>query len=95
MGGGFGHDESYEYEPWYKYGIGFLVFEALIAVGVSIYALSMGFSGQAVQFKKKVTFDRPAAVIETDKAKQCKALERQYQECMQDAGLTITVPSKK
>ncbi len=94
MGGHFGHDESYEYEPWYKYGIGFLILEALIAIGVSIYALSMGFSGQAVQFKKKVTFEKPAA-IESIKAEPCKALERQYQACMRDAGLPITVPSKK
>lgn len=95
MTGGFGHDESYEYEPWYKYGIRFLVFEALIAVGVSIYALSMGFSGQAVQFKKKVTFDKPAVVIEAKKGEQCKMLERQYQACMRDAGLPFSLPPKK
>lgn len=94
MAGGFGHDESYEYEPWYKYGIGFLVLEALIAVGVSIYALSMGFSGQAVQFKKKVIFEKPA-IIKARKAEQCKALKKQFQDCIRDAGLPVTAPSKK
>lgn len=89
-----GSDESYEHEPWYKYGIAFLVLEAVIAVGVSIYALSMGFSGQTVQFKKKLTFDKPAA-IESVKPEQCMALEKQYQACLRDAGLPITVPSKK
>lgn len=94
MTGSFGHDESYVYEPWYKYGIGFLVFEALIAIGVSIYVLSMAFSGQTVQFKKKVTFDKPA-VIEIQKAEQCKALEKQYRACMQDVGLPVSVPSEQ
>ncbi len=60
------HNGSYEYEPWYKYGVGFLFFEAAIAIGVSIYALSMAFSGQAVQFKKKVTFEKPQATIEAE-----------------------------
>ncbi len=94
MGGESGSGELYEYEPWYKYGIGFLVIEAVIAVAVSIYALSMGFSGQAVQFKKKVTFEKPAA-IESIKPEQCKALERQYQACIRDAGRPITLSPKK
>ncbi len=94
MSAELGNGELYEHEPWYKYGIGFLVLEALIAVGVSIYVLSMGFSGQTVQFKKKLTFDKPAAV-ESVKPEQCMALERQYLACMRDAGLPITLPSKK
>ncbi len=57
-------DDSYEYEPWYKYGVAFLFFEAAIAVAVSLYALSMAFTGQAVQFKKKVTFEKPKASVE-------------------------------
>ncbi len=94
MAGGFGHDELYEYEPWYKYGIGFLVFEALIAVGVSIYALSMGFSGKTVQFKKKMVFEKPAAV-EMLKAEQCKTIERKLQDCLREAGLTTRTPGRK
>lgn len=33
------------YEPWYKYGIGFLTLEMLIAVAVSAYSLFMTFHG--------------------------------------------------
>ncbi|GEM_PF-2798877 len=76
--------DSYEYEPWYKYGVAFLFFEASIAIGVSIYALSMAFSGQAVQFKKKVTFDNPPAAVEAEAA----AREKQDHS-------TITVPGKQ
>lgn len=86
--------EFYKHESWYKYGIGFIVFEALIAVGVSIYALSMGFSGETVQFKKKVTFERPAVIEPIEGEQQCEALERQYQACLRDAGLPISLPSK-
>jgi len=32
-------------EPWYKYGVGFLVAEMLLAIGVSIYSLYMAFHG--------------------------------------------------
>ncbi len=56
--------KDYEYEPWYKYGVAFLFFEAALAIAVSIYALSMAFTGQAVEFKKKVTFEKPKATIE-------------------------------
>lgn len=88
-----GENGSYEYEPWYKYGIGFLVFEALIAIGVSIYSLSMGFTGKAVQFKKKVIFEKPA-VVEATKLAQCKTIERELQECLKAAGVVITMPFK-
>ena len=84
MGGVSKPDGSYEYEPWYKYGVGFLFFEASIAIGVSIYALSMAFSGQAVQFKKKVTFEKPQAAVEAE----APAKEEQDHS-------TITVPAKK
>ena len=76
-------DGSYEYEPWYKYGVGFLFFEAAIAIGVSIYALSMAFSGQAIEFKKKLTVDKPKAAIEAEAAGKKE----------QDHS-TITVPEK-
>ncbi len=79
--------EVHQREPWYKYGIAFLVLEALIATGVSIYSLSMGFTGHTVQFKKKVTFDKPA-IVETVKPEQCIALEKQYLACLKDAGIT-------
>ena len=78
-------DGSYEYEPWYKYGVRFLFFEAAIAIGVSIYALSMAFSGQAVQFKKKVTFDKPQTTIEAEAVTKGK----------QDPGNTIAPPENK
>ncbi len=78
-------DGSYEYEPWYKYGVGFLFFEASIAIGVSIYALSMAFSGQAVEFKKKVTFDKPQSAIETEAEKADEKSDH----------TTITVPAEK
>jgi hypothetical protein len=32
-------------EPWYKYGVGFLVLEMLLAIGVSAYSLFMTFQG--------------------------------------------------
>ncbi len=50
----------YVYEPWYKYGIGVLILEAIIAVSVSSYAIYMGLSGNAVNFKKVHTFQKPA-----------------------------------
>jgi len=59
MGGHAEPDESYVYEPWYKYGIYFLFFEAAIAIGVTIYSLSMTFSGEKVQFKKKMIHEKP------------------------------------
>jgi type II secretory pathway component PulJ len=33
------------HEPWYKYGIGFLVLEMMIAISVSAYSLYMTFNG--------------------------------------------------
>ena len=39
-------DSDYKYEPWYKYGITFLYFEMLIALGVSIFSLYMAFTGK-------------------------------------------------
>jgi hypothetical protein len=33
------------HEPWYKYGIGFLVLEMVIAISVSAYSLYMTFNG--------------------------------------------------
>ncbi len=75
--------DDYEYEPWYKYGVAFLFFEAAIAIAVSIYALSMAFSGQAVQFKKKVTFDKPKTAIESESTRE------------QQDHSTITVPPKE
>ena len=32
-------------EPWYKYGVGFLILEMLLAIGVSAYSLFMTFHG--------------------------------------------------
>ncbi len=75
--------DDYEYEPWYKYGVAFLFFEAGLAVAVSIYALSMAFSGQAVQFKKKVVFDKPKAAVEAESKRE------------QQDHSTITVPAKE
>ena len=46
MGGSMQKDPDYEYEPWYKYGVAFLYFEMLLAVGVCIYSLYMAFSGK-------------------------------------------------
>lgn len=76
--------DDYEYEPWYKYGVAFLFFEAALAIAVSIYALSMAFTGQAIEFKKKVTFDKPKAAIE----QQAPAREEQDHS-------TIDAPSKQ
>jgi hypothetical protein len=79
MGGHAEPDESYVYEPWYKYGIYFLFFEAAIAIGVTIYSLSMSFTGQTVQFKKKMVHDKPRAerLKEAQLAveQKCQALE--------------------
>lgn len=33
------------HEPWFKYGVGFLFFEMILAVAVSIYSLYMTFNG--------------------------------------------------
>jgi hypothetical protein len=33
------------HDPWYKYGVAFLVFEMAIAVAVSTYSLYMTFHG--------------------------------------------------
>ncbi|MCK4739839.1 MAG: hypothetical protein KAT46_07810 [Deltaproteobacteria bacterium] len=46
MGGSIGRDSNYSYEPWYKYGLAFLYFEMLIAVGVTIFSLYMAFTGK-------------------------------------------------
>lgn len=91
MGGYSGHgaakrDEPYVYEPWYKYGIGVLFLEAVIAIGVSIFSVSMGLSGKTVQFKKTVVFEKKPAVVApaqapTAIADKCKALEQQLKEC--------------
>ncbi len=75
--------DDYEYEPWYKYGVAFLFFEAGLAVAVSIYALSMAFSGQAVEFKKKVVYEKPKAAVESETTQE-----------KQDHS-TITVPAKE
>ncbi len=90
MGGHVQPDESYVYEPWYKYGIYFLFFEAAIAIGVTIYSLSMTFSGQTVQFKKKVVHEQPkvqqAQQAQTPVEQQCLALEKHLQEeCLKKA----------
>ncbi len=87
--GSFEHDESYVYEPWYKYGIMFLFLEAAIAIGVTIYSLSMGFSGQTVQFKKKMVFDKKAAVEQPAPpvAQQCAAIQQQLEDCLKAAGV--------
>ena len=37
--------EQAEYQPWYRYGVAFLVLEMLIAIGVSGYSLYMTFNG--------------------------------------------------
>ncbi len=91
MGGHAEPDESYVYEPWYKYGIYFLFFEAAIAVGVTVYSLSMGFSGQTVQFKKKMVHKAPKAVQQqkeqTPVEQKCQALEQHLrEECLRAAG---------
>ncbi len=90
MGGHAEPDESYVYEPWYKYGIYFLFFEAAIAIGVTIYSLSMSFSGQTVQFKKKMVHEKPKAervqMEQTLVGQQCQALEKQLQDCLRAAG---------
>ena len=33
------------HEPWYRFGVAFLLLEMLIAVGVSAYSLYMTFHG--------------------------------------------------
>lgn len=33
------------HEPWYKYGVAFLIVEMAIAIGVSAYSLYMTFHG--------------------------------------------------
>jgi hypothetical protein len=33
------------YEPWYKYGVAFLMFEMAVAIAVSAYSLFMTFHG--------------------------------------------------
>jgi len=37
--------DSVPHEPWYKYGVAFLLFEMAIAVAVSAYSLYMTFNG--------------------------------------------------
>ena len=86
--GSFEHDDSYVYEPWYRYGIMFLFLEAAIAIGVTIYSLSMGFSGQTVQFKKKMVFDKSKPAVEAPVAQQCAAIQQQLQDCLKAAGVT-------
>ncbi|MCF6281308.1 MAG: hypothetical protein L3J28_03710 [Candidatus Polarisedimenticolaceae bacterium] len=89
MSGHAAPDESYVYEPWYKYGIYFLFFEAAIAVGVTIYSLSMTFSGETVQFKIKKVHTKPVAVITAPApvANTCAALQQQLDDCLNQAGL--------
>jgi hypothetical protein len=36
---------TFAHEPWYKYGVGFLVLEMAIAIAVSAYSLYMTFNG--------------------------------------------------
>jgi len=90
MGGHAEPDESYVYEPWYKYGIYFLFFEAAIAIGVTIYSLSMSFSGQTVQFKKKMVHTQTKAErLQAEQApvdQKCQALEEKLREaCLKAA----------
>jgi len=90
MGGHAEADESYVFEPWYKYGIYFLFFEAAIAVGVTIYSLSMTFSGETVQFKIKKVHQKEA-VIESPApahAQQCAVIQKQFEDCLKEAGLS-------
>lgn len=37
--------EQTRYEPWYKYGVAFLLMEMLIAIAVSAYSLLLTFQG--------------------------------------------------
>jgi hypothetical protein len=38
-------DNSVPQEPWYKYGVTFLLLEMAIAIAVSAYSLYMTFNG--------------------------------------------------
>lgn len=37
--------ENIPYQPWYKYGVMFLLFEMAIAVAVCVYSLCLTFHG--------------------------------------------------
>jgi hypothetical protein len=37
--------QSPPHEPWYKYGVAFLVLEMALAIAVSAYSLYMTFNG--------------------------------------------------
>jgi len=77
MGGHAEADESYVFEPWYKYGIYFLFFEAAIA-------------GETVQFKIKKVHQKEA-VIESPApahAQQCAVIQKQFEDCLKEAGLS-------
>ena len=41
----FPSNEPVHHEPWYKYGVAFLMLEMAIAIGVSAYSLYMTFHG--------------------------------------------------
>jgi hypothetical protein len=38
-------DQPVPHEPWYKYGVVFLMLEMALAIGVSAYSLYMTFHG--------------------------------------------------
>jgi hypothetical protein len=38
-------EEVITHEPWYKYGVAFLVLEMVVAIAVSAYSLYMTFHG--------------------------------------------------
>jgi hypothetical protein len=42
---GLPSNEPTRHEPWYKYGVVFLMLEMAIAIGVSAYSLYMTFHG--------------------------------------------------
>ena len=41
----FPSNEPLRHEPWYKFGVAFLMLEMAIAIGVSAYSLYMTFHG--------------------------------------------------
>ncbi len=38
-------NQPVQHDPWYKYGVAFLMLEMVIAIGVSAYSLYMTFHG--------------------------------------------------
>lgn len=51
------------FEPWYRYGVAMLFLEVCIAVGVSVFAISMGLSAKPVAFSKPALVQKKAAVL--------------------------------